>query len=498
MSKDSKLSQSEKIVVFYPTGEYYFSKGLKAYHQRDLYKAKKYLQRAQILEPIEPMIACQLAIICTDLEEYSESNDILDNIVSELDPYMSECHYFLANNYAHLGMFREAYKHASKYIELDQDGEFVDDAEDLLELISLEHNGDLESLLQEDSIRFEQDQIRQHLEKGEFEKAIDLLRATIAEQPEVGSAYNNLAIAYYYSNQKSEAFSTLYEVLEKHPGNLHALCNLVVFHHAEKNEQHVVELVAALQKIRPLQVEHQYKLGATFALIGRYDLAYMWLKKLFRNGFDGDETYYYWLSLCAYQLGFERSAKKAWEILVQMNPDKAGLEPWGEMITELAGFENQLIMIIDKIEHESLSERLFGLFLLKHSEHKHQLLKHSSLLSNKLFTALEQNYVKHLTENDVMERDVNLIDAVAELLYTHYGPISIEQMSLYAIWFAAYEKANQTGVKLANPGALAGAVEYVWYMKKNEPLTQKLIADKYEISVSTLQKYVKIIKELSH
>lgn len=97
-----------------------------------------------------------------------------------------------------------------------------------------------------------------------------------------------------------------------------------------------------------------------------------------------------------------------------------------------------------------------------------------------------------------MERDVNLIDAVAELLYTHYGPISIEQMSLYAIWFAAYEKANQTGVKLANPGALAGAVEYVWYMKKNEPLTQKLIADKYEISVSTLQKYVKIIKELSH
>ena len=45
---------------------------------------------------------------------------------------MTECHYFLANNYAHLGMFKEAYRHASAYLEKEEDGEFSEDAEDLL------------------------------------------------------------------------------------------------------------------------------------------------------------------------------------------------------------------------------------------------------------------------------------------------------------------------------------------------------------------------------
>lgn len=34
--------------------------------------------------------------------------------------------------------------------------------------------------------------------------------------------------------------------------------------------------------------EHQYKLGATFALVGENELAYLWLKKLYKHGFDGD------------------------------------------------------------------------------------------------------------------------------------------------------------------------------------------------------------------
>ena len=50
----------------------------------------------------------------------------------DMDPFMTECHYFLANNYAHLGMFKEAYRHASAYLDKEEDGEFSEDAEDLL------------------------------------------------------------------------------------------------------------------------------------------------------------------------------------------------------------------------------------------------------------------------------------------------------------------------------------------------------------------------------
>ena len=126
MSEDSKVRQTKgKILTFNPTGEYFFSKGLKAYHKRDLHKAKKYLQRAMQLEPDEPMIVCQLAVICSEMGEYRYANELFEKILDNLDADMVECHYFLANNYAHLGFFKDAYRHANLYLELEEDGEFL-------------------------------------------------------------------------------------------------------------------------------------------------------------------------------------------------------------------------------------------------------------------------------------------------------------------------------------------------------------------------------------
>ena len=110
MSKNSQATQPKgKLLSFIPTGEYYFTKGLKAFRHRDFHKAKKYLQRAMQLEPGEPMIVCQLAIIHTEMGDYQQSNHLLHMILEELDEDMVECHYFLANNYAHMGFFKDAY-----------------------------------------------------------------------------------------------------------------------------------------------------------------------------------------------------------------------------------------------------------------------------------------------------------------------------------------------------------------------------------------------------
>ncbi|UTW68588.1 hypothetical protein KHA80_13590 [Anaerobacillus sp. HL2] len=49
---------------------------------------------------------------------------------------MSEC-YFLAN-YANLGLFEHARKEALQYIEKDPEGEFLEDVEDLLEVLQEE------------------------------------------------------------------------------------------------------------------------------------------------------------------------------------------------------------------------------------------------------------------------------------------------------------------------------------------------------------------------
>lgn len=496
MSKDSKFGQTAKILSFHPTGEYYYNKGLKAYHHRDLYRAKKFLDRALDLEPLEPLIACQLAIVCTDLGEYSYSNSILENIILNLDPHMTECHYFLANNYAHQGMFKEAYKHANEYLKKEKFGEFVDEAEDLMDLITFENNETEESLIEQDSLINEQEKAREFLEAGNFQKAVEVLTATIKDHPDFWFAYNNLALAHFYLGNNKEAFATLETVLEKNPGNLHALCNLVVFYYYEKNDEKVDEMVAVLEKVRPILPEQQYKLGATFALIGRYQLAYMWLRQLRRTGFEGDDTFYYWVSYCAHHLGYEHSAKRAWGKVLEMNPDKEGLEPWGEIASNVDGYEHQVPIIIKKLQSEFSEERLFGLFLYKHCLQKELIKEHSVMKNNNLFTPLEKGYADLINNYKGQEEAIVFLDQVAEHLYKYFQPISIVEAGVFVLWFSVFEEARKENIRFSNATAWASAVEYVWYKMKKEHVLQKDIAEKAGISVSTLQKYVKTVNSL--
>ena len=56
--------------------------------------------------------------------------------------------------------------------------------------------------------------------------------------------------------------------------------------------------------------EQQFKLGATFALIGEYEFAYKWLEELQKQGYEGDGPFYYWLTYSAYFTGHENNCPK--------------------------------------------------------------------------------------------------------------------------------------------------------------------------------------------
>lgn len=325
MGKNFEAAKEKKgiLLSFIPTGEYYYSKGIKAYRRKDYELAKKYLQRAVDLEPNEPMIVFQLALVYMELGMYKESNKLLHLIIEELDEHMVECHYFLANNYAFLGYFKDAYQHAVRYLDMDEDGDFADDTKDLIDFIMLEGDD-----IEEEELISRQEEAREYLEAGEFQEAISLLKNVIADFPEFWSAYNNLALAHYYLGDEEKADRILDEVLEKNPGNLHALCNKLVFAFYNKDIPAIRTLKQALQKITPLHADHQFKLGATFALVGDYKYAYFWLKKLLKRGYEGNEAFYYWLATSAYYNGNYKTAENCWKMLVKLSPEKEGQEPW--------------------------------------------------------------------------------------------------------------------------------------------------------------------------
>ncbi|WP_059172066.1 lipopolysaccharide assembly protein LapB [Bacillus sp. FJAT-27445] len=491
MGKDSKAFKGKgKLLSFFPTGEYYFTKGLKAYHRRDFEKAKRYLQRAFQLEPGEPMIACQLALVWTEIGGYENSNRLLHLILDELDPEMTECHYFLANNYAHLGFFKDATHHSKVYLELEEDGEFADDAEELLELLVFEGVEDEDDLFEEDDLMVRQEEARNLLESGYFPKAIEMLHSIVEEYPEYWSAYNNLALAHFYLGETEQAHTVLYDVLERNPGNLHALCNLLVFAHYRRDKKETARLIEILKKIKPMLTEHQFKLGATFALSGEYTLAYEWLRKLHRRGYDGDGPFYYWYSYAAYYTGREELAHSLWKKVLSISPEKEGAEPWNANGAP-GGMENQTRSILQKLGSDYPEERLFAIFLASVAKDKKELLQSKELYENDKLAANEREYIAYLKEGK-RSPSANAHD-VAEMLYQTYQPIGAVEAGLFLMWFSVIEEAYRQGHSLKNSAGWAAASVYVWHKLRNDKIPMHQLVDQYGVSEGTIRKYAKLV-----
>ncbi|MGP7819401.1 tetratricopeptide repeat protein [Niallia sp. 01092] len=498
MNKNSKIVKPMgQLITFNPTGEYYFSKGIKAYHRKDYYKSLKYLQRAMQLEPGEPMIVCQLAILYADIGEYQKSNKLLHLVLEELDEEMVECYYFLANNYAHLGFFKDAYYHANLYLKLDKNGEFVEETEDLLEVLTLETDElHEEEPYEEDDLINRQEEARQLLESGHFPKAVEMLTKVIQDYPEYWSAYNNLALAYFYLGEVEKANNILDEVFEKNVGNLHALCNKLVFAYYENEQSNVKQLTDILQKIKPISTDHQFKLGTTFALVGEYGSAFFWLKKLHKQGFAGDASFYYWFSYAAYYTGRENLAAILWEKVVAENPEKKGYEPWNKREDKVNGFEDNLTSIIKRLESNHLEERLFALFLTSISSYKEKILSAKNIQENQVLSPLEVQYLSFVKTGYKIE-DPLLLSAhsTAEMMYKKHQPIGTVEAGLYLMWFSVFIELHKAGVTMKNSSAWAAAMDYIWHKYRDEKISQQETADSYGLSPSTLQRYIKLIKQ---
>lgn len=496
MSRYSKKRKERaKIYTFLPTGDYYFHKGLQSYDRFDFINAKKYLQRALELEPLEPMIACQLALVHTETGEYEKSNDLLLMTLKDLDERMTECYYFLANNYAHMGLYTEAYRYARLYLEKDEVGEFSGEAEELIEWIGINEDDNISMLKEQEELLYMQEESRTLLEEGKYAEAVEMLEDIVKAHPEFLPARNNLALAYFYEGEISKAFSMTEKVVTTNPGNLHALCNLAVFYYYEQQSEDLEKLLEVLIKVKPINSEHRYKLGATFALTKQYDQSYFWLRQLQKSGYVGNSGFYYWLSKAAYFTGNEKAAKSAWDQLVLLEPEKAGSEPWNDSKEEGVQISDGDHALMKLLRSDNISERLCAIFFISISDKQSALLTHPSFKSIDEFSYPEKLYLATILQVDKRQGEharmkVDMAHETAMELYEKYNGPSADIFELLKIWFAVFQKVIETGGKFANPAAFAAAAEYVWGLENQQAITQRDLSKKYGISPSTLRKYI--------
>lgn len=332
MATNQKTQSEDKVIPLMLNDEYFFKRGIQAHRNQDLTKAERFLARAVTLNPNEPVFICQLAIVIAEIGDYKRSNDLLLKIVDEMDPIMYEGYYFLANNYAHLGLFQEANKYVQLYIDKAPEGQFIEDAEDLLELLSLDSDDeDYTMSSDEETLIIKKEEACELLESGELQEAKILLEKLVKEYPEFWPGYNNLALAHFYLGEVLKGITLTEEVLQNSEGNLHALCNLAVFKQYIGKQDEVDDIILQLKKVYPLDIDQRYKLGVTFALLGEYNSGFMWLSWLRKHQYAGGASYYYWLAVSAYHAGNESFARETWKKVLELNPKKEGSEPWNTL-----------------------------------------------------------------------------------------------------------------------------------------------------------------------
>jgi len=324
MAKKKRVSvtaQNPNVIPVRMDAAFFFERAVQSLDRYRYDKALKYFRRAAEFEPDNPVNHCNLAGILSEMGNYSESNEILLKILTDIDETMTECHFYMANNFANMEDYESAEKALVQYLEKDPHGQFLEESQEMMEMLSYVLDRPMSvPYIRSREMLSEHDKARLLLEEGKFIEAMRILERLVQKHEHFLAARNNLALAYYYLGYFEKALSTIHAVLELDPGNLHALCNLAVFCQHMGDTERLRELTAVLVKIYPLHPDYVFKLAMTLGVIGEHAVSYRLFRQLVRYHHAADPSLYHYAAAAACNTGRFGEAEKLWRTAEKLDP----------------------------------------------------------------------------------------------------------------------------------------------------------------------------------
>lgn len=310
------------IIPIHLDASFFFERAVRSLDRNHVDKALKYFRKAVEYEPDNPVNHCNMAGILSEKGDYEGSNAVLAHVLDVVDPSMTECYFYMANNYANMNRFEEAEQALVTYLEEDPQGQFMAEAEEMMELLyyELDRPAKLNQIKSRKGV-VEHDQAREFLEQGKFAQAAELLESMQPDYPDYLAARNNLALSYYYMGLFDKARETIAEVLKQEPGNLHALCNLAIFYQNENRPDQVLQLIHKLRVMVPFQEEQVYKLATTMGILGQHEPAYGHFRRLLKNEETAaDPALVHYAAVAAFNTGRYDAAERLWRHASRLDP----------------------------------------------------------------------------------------------------------------------------------------------------------------------------------
>lgn len=557
--KRVSASPQSNVIPIRIDASFFFERAVQSLDRYHYDKALKYFRRAIDLEKENPVNYCNLAGVLSEMGQFEQSNLVLQEVIEDVDPSMIECYYYMANNYANMESFELAEEALVHYLENDPKGVFLEESEEMMDYLSfeLQRPTQITQIKAREGL-LEHDTARVLLEEGKFTEATRTLEAIVEEHPDFMAARNNLALAYYYTGQFDKSVSTIHDVLEIEPGNLHALCNLAIFYQHLGRESEVQELIDMLRKTYPIQLDHMFKMATTMGILGEHAGAYQLFKRLLKLGEDGsDPSLYHYTAVAACSLGRFTEARRLWKQVERIDPGSEVASFYLRHLDEIdegvpvgklhyhyhLPFEEQFRALTrseegipDGLKEDPLVRSSF-FWALRHGDYQtklHVIQAFGAIGDNEVKEALtdfileadEDDYLKraalfvlrsmgvseplkaHLDGEIRVIKDASLglnlptwevkWQAVIEMAFRHMHKRYdlIEQHDLETLWVEFLTRVYPEVPRITKVEGWSAALEYLIAKIHRRPISYQEVATRYQASVSTISKNVKLIDEV--
>lgn len=308
MDQLMRKKRGSKVIPFKQDGEFFYRRARKYMSDNNFFEALSYYTKAVEMEPDNPEYLLDLAEAFTETDNFEESNQILLGLIQQGEE-VSECFFGLGCNFMGMQEYAKAQESFLKYLQLDPEGIYAEDANEILDM--LEEGEYEEDFSEAPHFIKAATKGKQYLDRHDVRRAIRSLEKALQEDPKPTFVRNNLALAYFLNGEKERAISLSEKVLADDANNLHALCNLSLFHQSEGQLKSAQRYMDVAEKLKPDTPEDLYKLSATLYELGRHEQAYKRLKSLLRYK-PYDKPMLHALAACCFNNGRYGEASRWW------------------------------------------------------------------------------------------------------------------------------------------------------------------------------------------
>lgn len=134
MDQLRRKKRGSKVIPFKQDGNFFYRRARKYMSDNNYFEALSFYTKAVELEPDNPEYLLDLAEAFTETDNFEDSNQILLGLIQQGEQ-VSECFFGLGCNFLGMQDYAKAQESFLKYLQLEPDGIYYEDANEILDML---------------------------------------------------------------------------------------------------------------------------------------------------------------------------------------------------------------------------------------------------------------------------------------------------------------------------------------------------------------------------